>query len=142
MFTNNVSIAQQGIVTPEGELIDAFLAAICNDASEFEVLDQIAELEEILSLNVLSAKQETLTDVSLLKQERNTWRLVGRLYHDDLMQLQKMNNSSNILANALASEKEIIENAFESDRKLRRAQVIVDWLEYNARKGKETLNNV
>ena len=33
------------------------------------------------------------------------------------------------------SEKEIIEHAFTTDRKLRRAQVIVDWLEYNARKG-------
>ena len=133
MFTNNLSMSQQGILTAEGELIDAFLAAICNDASDFDVLDQIAELEEILSLHVLTKKDES----SSLKLERNTWRLVGRLYHDDLMQNQKLNNSQGLAldSSALASEKEIIENAFESDRKLRRAQVIVDWLEYNARKG-------
>ena len=54
------------------------VSAICNDnVVEFEVLDQIAELEEILTLNMLSAKHETLYDVSALKQERNTWRLIG-----------------------------------------------------------------
>ena len=69
-------------------------SAICNDnAVEFEVLDQIAELEEILTLNMISAKHETLFDVSALKQERNTWRLIGRLYHDELMQAQNMNDS-------------------------------------------------
>ena len=94
MFSNNMSMTQQGIISPESELIDAFLAAICNDnAVEFEVLDQIAELEEILTLNMISAKHETLFDVSALKQERNTWRLIGRLYHDELMQAQNMNDS-------------------------------------------------
>ena len=71
-------------------------SAICNDnAVEFEVLDQIAELEEILilTLNMISAKHETLFDVLALKQERNTWRLIGRLYHDELMQAQNMNDS-------------------------------------------------
>ena len=69
-------------------------SAICNDnAVEFEVLDQIAELEEILTLNMISAKHETFFDVSALKQERNTWRLIGRLYHDELMQAQNMNDS-------------------------------------------------
>ena len=38
-------------------------------------------------------KHETLFDVSALKQERNTWRLIGRLYHDELMQAQNMNDS-------------------------------------------------
>ena len=71
-------------------------SAICNDnAVEFEVLDQIAELEEILilTLNMISARHETLFDVLALKQERNTWRLIGRLYHDELMQAQNMNDS-------------------------------------------------
>ena len=61
--------------------------------------------------------------------------LSGRLYHDELMQAQNLNNSLANIEN-LTSEKEIIEHAFTTDRKLRRAQVIVDWLEYNARKGK------
>ena len=51
------------------------------------------------------------------------------------MQAQNLNNSLANIEN-LTSEKEIIEHAFTTDRKLRRAQVIVDWLEYNARKGK------
>ena len=74
--------------------IQYFFSAICNDnAMDFEVLDQIAELEEILTLNMISSKHEKLFDVSALKQERNTWRLIGRLYHDELMQAQNANDS-------------------------------------------------
>ena len=92
MFSTNMT--QQGIISLESELIDEFLAAICNDnAVEFEILDQIAELGEILTLNMISEKHETLFDVWVLKQERNTWRLIGRLYHDELMQAQNMNDS-------------------------------------------------
>ena len=87
---------------------------------------------------MISAKHETLFDVSALKQERNTWRLIGRLYHDELMQAQNTNDSIANMDNS-TSEKEIIEHAFTADRKLRRAQVIVDWLEYNDRKDLEEL---
>lgn len=52
MFSQNLSMNQQGIVTSDNELIDAFLAAVQNDAEDFQVLDQIAELEEILDLHV------------------------------------------------------------------------------------------
>lgn len=109
----NTSYSQQGIITAEGELIDGFLAAICNDSNGFDVLDQVAELEEILSLNMMSAKQgkESLTALNL---ERDTWRLVGRLYHDDFMQAQNMNQ--NTIDNPLVSEKEIIESAFTTDK--------------------------
>jgi nuclear pore complex protein Nup107 len=140
MFTGNLSYSQQGIVTPEGELIDGFLAAVCNDATDFAALDQIAELEELLSLNILSTKhdaRESPFEMSALKQERNTWRLVGRLYHDGLMQGESLDNSNSLANMIMSSEKEIIENAFTTDQKLRRAQVIVDWLEYNTRKDLE-----
>jgi hypothetical protein len=77
MFSTNMT--QQGIISLESELIDEFLAAICNDnAVEFEILDQIAELGEILTLNMISEKHETLFDVWVLKQERNTWRLIAQ----------------------------------------------------------------
>lgn len=52
MFSQNLSMNQQGIVTSDNELIDAFLAAVQNDAEDFQVLDQIAELEEILDLHI------------------------------------------------------------------------------------------
>ena len=87
---------------------------------------------------MISAKHETLFDVLALKKERNTWRLIGRLYHDELMQAQNTNDSIANTDNS-TSEKEIIEHAFTADRKLRRAQVIVDWLEYNDRKDLEEL---
>ena len=136
----HLSVTQQGIITPEGELIDAFLAAVCNEAQDFEALDQVAELEEILTLNIMSQKQgsQEVFDISALKQERNTWRLVGRLYHDELMQAQN-EDIPDVIQNPLASEKEIVEHAFITDKKLRRAQVIADWLEFNARKDVEDL---
>ena len=137
MFLKDLSVTQQGIITPEGELIDAFLAAICNEAHDFEALDQVAEFEEILTLNIMNNKQGQETfDISALKQERNTWRLVGRLYHDELMQSQN-DDVVDVIQNPLASEKEIVEHAFITDKKLRRAQLIADWLEFNARKDLE-----
>ena len=43
MFSNNMFMTQQGIISSESELIDEFLAAICNyNAVEFEGLDQFA----------------------------------------------------------------------------------------------------
>ena len=78
MFMQDLSVTQQGIITPEGELIDAFLAAVCNEAADFEALDQVAELEEILTLNIMSHKQggQEVFDISALKQERKTcWSL-------------------------------------------------------------------
>ena len=88
MMMQDLSVTQQRIIIPEGELIDAFLTAV--GAQDFEALDQVAELEEILTLNIMSHKQggQEVFDISALKQERNTWRLVGRLYHDQLMQSQ------------------------------------------------------
>ena len=116
MMTTNMSYSQQGAVTEEGELIDGFLAAVCNDSEGIDVLDQVAELEEILSLNIMSAKQsrDSVFELSALKQERNTWRLVGRLYHDELMQTQNLNQS--LINNTLVSEKEVIEHAFTTDK--------------------------
>ena len=115
-MTNNMSYSQHGVITAEGELIDGFLAAVCNDANSFDVLDQVAELEEILSLNIMSAKQnrDSLLELSALKQERNTWRLLGRLYHDELTQNQNL--GQDLLNTALVSEKEVIQHAFVTDK--------------------------
>ena len=54
------------------------------------------------------------------------------------MQAQNTNDSIANMKNSTV-EREIIEHAFTADRKFRRAQVIVDWLEYNARKDLEEL---
>ena len=111
-----MSYSQHGVITAEGELIDGFLAAVCNDANSFDVLDQVAELEEILSLNIMSAKQnrDSLLELSALKQERNTWRLLGRLYHDELTQNQNL--GQDLLNTTLVSEKEVIQHAFVTDK--------------------------
>ena len=65
-----------------------------------------------------------------------------QLYRSNILQNPYFSNFeiykwADLLANLgnSTSEKEIIEHAFTTDRNLRRAQVIVDWLEYNARKG-------
>lgn len=136
IFSNaNLSYTHQGVVTPEGELIDGFLASVCNETGGLDTLDQIAELEEILSLSILSSKHNMEHHDGPLRLERNTWRLVGRLYHDELM--QRTQNTTTAPFSSISSEKEIIEHAFITDKQLRRAQVIVDWLEYNARKDLE-----
>ena len=64
--------------------------------------------------------------------ERNTWRLLGKLYND---RLTPNDDEEEILSAGMArtSEKMLISKLFRFDRDLREGQIVVDWLEMNAR---------
>ena len=75
-----------------------FLATIVEDTTGLAALDQVAEMEELISGHDEALKQFTLKTMSTtdsarsnmesikkkFANERNTWRLLGKLYHDRL----------------------------------------------------------
>ena len=144
----NSSQLQSNVGSKDSELIDGFLSAVCAESQDgFATLDQVAELEEILSLHltseVIAGKPALLApEDPVLVKERNTWRLFGRLFLDELRQKQQiqdeMDASSSNEAGIFNSEKEVVEHVFKTDMKIRRAQVVVDWLEQIAREVFET----
>lgn len=74
--------------------------------------------------------------------ERNTWRLLGRLYHDRLTSAHGERGGDGGDDDDLGpdgpkpcrmSEKKLIEQLFGREHDLREAQIVVEWLETNAR---------
>ena len=75
-----------------------FLATIVEDTTGLAALDQVAEMEELISGHDEALKQFTLKTMSTtdsarsnmesikkkFANERNPWRLLGKLYHDRL----------------------------------------------------------
>ena len=73
---------------------------------------------------------KTVSVLEGLTNERNTWRLMGKLYNDRLVTCQK--DISDIPAPAKNSERQVIERLFQRNADVRQAWIVVDWLERNA----------
>ncbi|CAB4066702.1 NUP107 [Lepeophtheirus salmonis] len=81
-----------------------------------------------------TASKMNATHLKNLMEERNTWRLLGKLYHDRLRTMDKdedMEDTEEGDTLNLCSEKIIVEKLFRRNQELREAQAIVDWLEAN-----------
>ena len=68
--------------------------------------------------------------------EKNTWRMIGRLYHDrlttNLTSADEMDTGADVDADSVVfkmSEKKMVERLFKRESFLRQAQAVVDWLE-------------
>ena len=70
--------------------------------------------------------------------EKNTWRMIGRLYHDrlttNLTSADEMDTDAVVDVDADSvvfkmSEKKMVERLFKRESFLRQAQAVVDWLE-------------
>ena len=71
-----------------------------------------------------------------LTDERNTWRLVGKIF--TLLSGGSENNDvqdedMEMKENEPLTEVTVVRNLFDKDKDLKKAQGIVDWLEYNVR---------
>ena len=124
-----------------------FLATITEETSGLPALDQVAELEELIAGHAKGLRDyaykankavaisgpSNLSEVCTnFANERNTWRLLGRLFHDRLTPNDSEEETMS-LAMARTSEKMLIRRLFRQDRALREGQIVVDWLELNAR---------
>ena len=74
--------------------------------------------------------------------EKNTWRMIGRLYHDRLATsstVDAMDTDADADADTASvvfkmSEKKMVERLFKRESFLRQAQAVVDWLEQVTRR--------
>ena len=127
-----------------------FLATVSEDSSGASTLDQVAELEGLVSshnaclqehaahpnvtIGGTNVYRNMVTELcNTLNNERNTWRLLGKLYHDRLTSDDDNSEEKLLPCVARTSEKKLIENLFRKSRELREGQIVVDWLESNAR---------
>ena len=128
-----------------------FMAAVSEESSGASTLDQVAELEDLVTgqnsnlkahgahpnvtfggTNVYRNMVSDLCDT--LGNEKNTWRLLGKLYLDRLTADVNDDDVEKLLPSvARTSEKKLIENLFLKSRELREGQIVVEWLEANAR---------
>lgn len=131
-------------------LFDEFLttmsAAAANSAGGGSVeaaLDSIAEFEQMVAdqvdllrgvvVNVPAAKDkypQTYSVYEDLTNESNTWRLMGKLYNDQLVTSQRP--PVDLPPPAPGSEKQIIERLFRNNANIRQTHMVVQWLEKNA----------
>eukprot|EP00096_Caligus_rogercresseyi_P014843 TRINITY_DN7323_c0_g1_i1.p1 TRINITY_DN7323_c0_g1~~TRINITY_DN7323_c0_g1_i1.p1 ORF type:complete len:873 (-),score=260.12 TRINITY_DN7323_c0_g1_i1:73-2691(-) len=128
---------------PENLFAD-FLSTISESSSGFKTLDQVAEFEQLVgdhyeALHRVSAKYAPAQKglhLDNLRDERNTWRLLGKLYHDRLRTLNTDmmdtgEEEDEELSSNPHSEKLVVNRLFRHNQELREAQAIVDWLEAN-----------
>jgi len=142
-------------MTAVDNLMVDFVSSSCSGHAEDEGgdkwLDQVAEYEELVNEHVSRLRgqvragaggrrpqeeQAATVLADQLAKERNTWRLVGKLF---AMRAQMRNGQTSmeedqamVSASPFRSEQTIIASLFEHDERLRRAQTVVDWLEQNA----------
>ena len=78
---------------------------------------------------------KTMSVLEVLTNERNTWRLMGKLYNDRLVTCLK--DQGDIPQPAKNSERQVIERLFQRNSEVRQAWIVVEWLERNAQDQEE-----
>merc|ERR1719219_11051 len=124
-------------------LFDDFLSTSSGGGSGVAALDSIAEFEQMVGDHVESLRKlvgkvdrakdkfpKTLTVLEGLTNERNTWRLMGKLYNDRLVTCLKP--PQEFLPPVQNSERQVIERLFQRSPSVRQAWIVVEWLERNA----------
>lgn len=122
------------------ELIIAFHRELSNHS--FKVLDMISALEKCCDVQLChlsSFRKQTKfpVDQAELWHERATWQLMHVLAHDRLEEEEEEKGATKpiLLGGDRASEKELAEQFFVHDSRVRQAQLVVDWLEGLAKAG-------
>jgi len=129
-------------------LFDDFLTTSSSSVSGAAALDCVAEFEQMVDDHVESLRKlvskvdramdrfhKTLSVLEGLTNERNTWRLMGKLYNDRLVTALKDN--SDLLPPIKNSERQIVERLFQGNADIRQTWIVVEWLERNAKSQEE-----
>ncbi|XP_014246029.1 nuclear pore complex protein Nup107 [Cimex lectularius] len=111
-----------------------------------QVFDVISNFIEVCTTTIESISSgrgftdQQGNDISWLVQERNTWRLLFALYKNRTTYQDEFNENVNMGFNSPLSEKDIILNYYQNNSSIREAQLVIDWLERNARDEWELLD--
>merc|ERR1719237_950766 len=99
--------------------------------------DHVESLKKLLSKvdRAMERFHKTLSVLEGLTNERNTWRLMGKLYNDRLVTCLK--DQGEIPQPAKNSERQVIERLFQRNSEVRQAWIVVEWLERNAQDQEE-----
>jgi len=121
-------------------LFNEFLLIVSTGAAG---LDKIAEFEQLVGdhihalrrvvVDLGQSKDKFPNTVSVLRDlinERNTWRIMGKLYSDRLVKCAQA--PPDLPPPSPGSEKHIIERLFINNAEVRQAYMVVEWLEKNA----------
>ena len=102
-----------------------------------QVDDHVESLKKLLSKvdRAMERFHKTLSVLEGLTNERNTWRLMGKLYNDRLVTAMK--DSSVLLPPIKNSERQIVEKLFQANSDIRQTWIVVEWLERNAKSQEE-----
>jgi len=124
-------------------LFEDFLSTSSGGESGAAALDSIAEFEQMVGDHVEVLRKlvgkvdrardkfpKTLTVLEGLTNERNTWRLMGKLYNDRLVTC--LRPPQELAPPAKNSERQVIERLFQRSPSVRQAWIVVEWLERNA----------
>jgi len=124
-------------------LFEDFLSTSSGGESGAAALDSIAEFEQMVGDHVEVLRKlvgkvdrardkfpKTLTVLEGLTNERNTWRLMGKLYNDRLVTCLRPQHD--LQPPAQHSERQVIERLFQRSPSVRQAWIVVEWLERNA----------
>jgi len=143
-YVDGVLEENPGVRSTES-LFDEFQASI---SSEGEGLDNIAEFEQLVGdhihnlrrvvVNLPSGRNKYPGTTAVLQElinERNTWRIMGKLYTDRLVTCARA--PADLPAPAPGSEKQIIERFVSNNNLVRQACMVVEWLERNAQDDNE-----
>lgn len=128
------------IVGINSEFMDAYKTF----GSSQDVLELLEEYESVCDKYLTKVKKvtdrmasrkgervwdEAMACLTLLTEERNTWKLTGVLLRDRLNVTAGLDDPVRMDAACEASDKEIVDALMTSDSLVRHAQLVVDWLE-------------
>ncbi|XP_067133946.1 nuclear pore complex protein Nup107 [Centruroides vittatus] len=126
-------------------LFKEFLDAFRSRPAMHEIFQLLLDYESLCSNHVNFLKKMTMklpynkfhramSILEMLRDERNTWKLLRTLYQDRL-EVEEMLRNEEVMMDTLykrMSDKQVIEYLYERDSTVRQNQLIVDWLEKNA----------
>ncbi|CAN7997114.1 unnamed protein product [Ixodes hexagonus] len=148
VFTATASTSEHPAVVATAGIYAEFMEAYQSYGSEHDILDLLDKYEALCDKYLAKLKKvaervvtrtgdavwnETQFCVALLTEERNTWQLTKVLLRDRLESIEQPDDDQMIVDGAggfkEASDRQIVDALYTRDAVVRRAQLVVDWLE-------------
>nr|XP_053637190.1 nuclear pore complex protein Nup107-like [Cherax quadricarinatus] len=125
-------------------LFSEFINIMVSHPSEAQVWDELEQYEQVCCQQVNSLAKlirkvpihrANFTNTQKVYQqllgERNTWRLLGSLYSERLGE-DTSSNDSPMMDNEPTTDYAVVTRLYDTNRTVREAQIVIDWLERNA----------
>jgi len=159
-FDNNQSILSATLYSADLEenpgvqgtenLFNEFLSVMNTGSLGLETVPEFEDMvtNHIRRLRQLILSQPTFSDKNPktaavcedLINERNTWRILSKLYTDRLItSTEQSDPDTSLVPINPNSEKRIIERFFLTNKEVRQAYIVVDWLENNSKDANERM---